>query len=692
MKAVLFVASILAVSCAGVLPSTIKKAVTDQTIKADVTTSAPVKDRCPGYLDPDIGVDDVENNGSSLEFSLSPQSVKNKKVFVRSAPGQQSDVKVNPSDSSEITISQKSEEGQYTVLAYDETGAAVSRDLYVVSDKTSGRLFYSYNSISDAKSNAISYAAISGLITTDAGLDQLSTLYSSSVSSTVTADVGYDYDEYYDYTLLTGFVTFQDRKGKRVPVAGINVEVWEDDVFNRYLLTSTQTDRYGLFSLRYYKNNIIFREEYGSNPFLVFYASNDNLRVTNAGGQIYSYRTDSQFGVPAGIHLSYTINLPVTTAVGRAFEIFEAAYYASLYGAVLNNNTPLSTCTIRYPSDDPALGPCSSYYTNGVIEMSGTEMPSIRNNILSYESWDTVCHEYGHHVEKALRIFNDVGGPHTSGQNLEDAYLYNLTHNADGTSNGYTLTSTDFMAAVYNGTRLAWNEGWATYFAVMCQLYDINYKPKSTVPWICDNRYTAANGVDVCLETGTSSSTVYCTKGYGSEDVVASLLYNLTDSNNDSIDVFSYSPYTLSSLANYYCVTNLSAFLNRLYLTGVNKSNLGLLLQAYCIAPKFAYYTGGSATVAPYFAWALNGGSSYASLSNDTVDLVFYDANGAYLYTIYDIMSSYYQMSLSTWTTILHKCTTHTLSILAGGSSERYSANGLSYSTALVMTNPLVAA
>ena len=63
--------------------------------------------------------------------------------------------------------------------------------------------------------------------------------------------------------------------------------------------------------------------------------------------------------------------------------------------------------------------------------------------------WDVVSHEFGHYAASRHGISNSLGGPHSATQNLRWERALLTRQQAD---------------------RLAWSEGWATFFGTSSQL------------------------------------------------------------------------------------------------------------------------------------------------------------------------------------------------------------------------------
>jgi hypothetical protein len=119
--------------------------------------------------------------------------------------------------------------------------------------------------------------------------------------------------------------------------------------------------------------------------------------------------------------------------------------------------------------------------------------------------WDVTLHEFGHYVADSLNIERNPGGPHSLSANLSDT-----------------------RGSKVVGTRLAWGEGWPTYFAVSTLFDDA---AGLGVPNVGDSRYqdTEDATIDVSLEAKA-------TRGEDNERTVMNVLWDVYDEHEDGRD------------------------------------------------------------------------------------------------------------------------------------------------------------
>jgi hypothetical protein len=92
-----------------------------------------------------------------------------------------------------------------------------------------------------------------------------------------------------------------------------------------------------------------------------------------------------------------------------------------------------------------------SFYTGGTLYINPDDPLD----------WDVIHHEYGHYVSDRYNLDSNPGGCHNPGKNLSEDVQKCL--DASGNVKTYGPYGKD------KGTKLAWGEGWPTYFALSLQ-------------------------------------------------------------------------------------------------------------------------------------------------------------------------------------------------------------------------------
>src|SRR5262249_45624585 len=137
---------------------------------------------------------------------------------------------------------------------------------------------------------------------------------------------------------------------------------------------------------------------------------------------------------------SFTHTVDDTTYQGASYGIGQALMFADRYAANrLNASAPFFY--VGYHS-----GTVGSFYQNNGPVAGNSYLQVDRQD---WGSWDVIMHEFGHHVGYWNNLDASPGGDHTfGGDNIRGT----------GRPNG------GVAAGRLPGSRLAWSEGFATYF------------------------------------------------------------------------------------------------------------------------------------------------------------------------------------------------------------------------------------
>ncbi|OWK45823.1 carboxypeptidase-like regulatory domain-containing protein [Fimbriiglobus ruber] len=165
-----------------------------------------------------------------------------------------------------------------------------------------------------------------------------------------------------------------------------------------------------------------------------------------------------------------TVDLTATNTRDNhtAFSVREALHHASTYAGRLGKAS-LPPVRVYYPSTDTQYDPALNQ-----LEFLQSDR----------WDWDVIFHEYGHYLAKKYDLTDCVTGDHQLGQNLADSL------------------------GKKKGTRMAWSEGWPTFFSVSAQRA-MNLAALG-IPYVGDTRYTDTEesyiyDVDLTLRDGYST-------------------------------------------------------------------------------------------------------------------------------------------------------------------------------------------
>ena len=295
----------------------------------------------------------------------------------------------------------------------------------------------------------------------------------------------------YNSITVEGHVRFTDVNGTTHPVRFVEVQILDDEGAGpEELVTTTHTDDAGFYTATVDDND---GDGSGRDIVVRVPARGDTIQVVdNASGNVLEIDSEAPV-MDVADGTTQTIDVTATNNAGSpqnvAFEVYEALNRLSRYLTVLGEPLP-AQMNVR-------LFSTGAFYAGGEVNLPATEV----------HFWDTMYHEYGHHIQDVYHTADNPGGPHAS-------------CNSDCVS----LGSKDA------GIRMSWAESWPTFFGSMAQV-EMGLGALG-IPNLGDTSYTAGNGVNYDLEVEADG----CTRGEGSERVLMRILWDLYDAANDDQD------------------------------------------------------------------------------------------------------------------------------------------------------------
>jgi|GEM_PF-2798377 len=290
---------------------------------------------------------------------------------------------------------------------------------------------------------------------------------------------------------VAGTLRFTDITGRQHPVRHAEIEVIEDRNGVETVLASLKTDQEGRYAA-----SIPIPAGTAKDIFVLAKATGETVRVIEFdGGDPWSVVSATSRGVRAGSVVTLDITASNSGANNLAFEVYESINYASRYVGTLAGTLPRRvTVSFPKPLDD------GSFYQNNVITLAGTDA----------HDWDNILHEYGHHLQEVFDIANSDGGAHSPDENLC------RSQNKD------------------RGIRLAWGEGWPTFFGTMLQA-ELRLGTLG-IPGVGDTRYTDSKPNGQIFEYDLVQGTALQV-GEGNELAVQRVLWDLYDrrGNTDAV-------------------------------------------------------------------------------------------------------------------------------------------------------------
>jgi hypothetical protein len=381
--------------------------------------------------------------------------------------------------------------------------------------------------------------------------------------------------------LVQGNVSWTDENGNTHPVFGASVSIRDEDTFGDETIVVVGTDVNGNYEAIVDNN-----DGFGAGNrdiYVVVRAENTLVSTKTTGGTVYTMTSPVHDEVPDGTTITENFIAP-NFGNGSAWSVFQSATWIAVYARSRNGGS-IPSVDVIWPN-----GSTGSFY-NGDVQIEQADR----------WDWDTIHHEYGHFVMDLLNIEDNPGGPH----NISDCHA--IVRGSKG-----------------EGLRLAWGEGWPTFFGTAGQL--VMNMAALNVPRVGDTLYEDLEdgSLSYDLEAQTSGG-----RGEDNELAVQRLLWDLFDNNNDGRDTISRSDQSMWNAVNAADPTTLSggwAALRAGQSTAV-LLQMGAIATDHGIGPRLVAPVAGT-VVTPsnaVFNWTAAVGCD-PSFGGNSFDLRFYDA------------------------------------------------------------------
>jgi hypothetical protein len=383
---------------------------------------------------------------------------------------------------------------------------------------------------------------------------------------------------------VQGTVNWLDENGTSHPAFGMTVQVRDDELIGSELVDLGTTDVNGQYSF------VVDNDDgFGAGDrdiFVRFRTANTAVSIETAGifGAPYEADTAVMNEVPDGTTITENFTC-ANTGTGPSCGLTTGATYVAAYAATLNGSSFLSQIVLEWPG-----APGSANYDGSDINLR----PGDRWD------WDVMFHEYGHYVMDTFNFENNPGGPHNLGDCISDV---------QGTKS--------------QGVRMAWAEGWPTFFGTAGQ--QILNLVSLNVPRVGDVSYadTGESNFSYSLESQDNL-------GLGEDNELATqrILWDLFDAPADSRDTVQVTDQSLFDTVNAADPTTFSAAWTAIRAPLTNAEDLahGEITTDHFVGPALSSPADGS-LVGPgaTYMWTRNVGCS-TTFDGDDFDLVFYDA------------------------------------------------------------------
>ena len=404
--------------------------------------------------------------------------------------------------------------------------------------------------------------------------------------------------------LVRGNVQWLDENGDAHPLFGASVDIRDSDLGFDENIVTVGTDIDGNYEAIVDNDDGIGAGD--RDIYVRVRLANTLIDTVDADilGNTYEMSSPVHDETPDGATVTENF-LTANTGTGPAASVFQAATWIALYARDRNGGS-ISQVDVVWPN-----GGDGSYY-DGDVQIEQADR----------WDWDTIHHEYGHYVMDVLNIEDNPGGAH----NISDCHA-------------------DVRGSKSEGLRLAWGEGWPTYFGTAGQ--QVLNMASLSVPRVGDAGYDDLEdgSVSYSLEAQTGGG-----QGEDNELAVQRLLWDLFDGNADGRDAISRSDQSMWTAVDNANPETLSGGWSALRSGQSNASQIlmGEIASDHDIGPRLVAPAEG-VIVSPSnanFSWLPGVGCSTTYDGND-FDLVFFNASTmAPVYTFPNIGSTNRSLSL----------------------------------------------
>lgn len=377
---------------------------------------------------------------------------------------------------------------------------------------------------------------------------------------------------------LTGRICWTDAGNQRhgLPMATVEVRVPANATST--LVATASTNATGEYAVSFASAIA------GLGVFIRVLARSSVAEVMPDDGSTDPYRIDSPVIELTGPSMTVNLTSGNGSDSDAAFSVHHALVMMGGYASSLAGQLP-ARIVARFPTEQ------------STSLFDGTALHILRQDKWD---WDVIGHEYGHYFQELHRFVDHPGGAHAFGQHNATAYGKDA------------------------GLRLAWGEGWATFFAIAGQVA-MNASTLG-IANVGDTRYqdTEDSALDEDLEPMT---------GVGEDDEasVAASLWDIVDAASDGADMISMNardlfvafkaarPTTIGTA--WAALAGMAQFATR--------SEIGAVLGQCRVAPEQVRDPGttSDATTPPRFAWKRNGGGDLNPL--DSFEIEFFKGSDA---------------------------------------------------------------
>lgn len=382
---------------------------------------------------------------------------------------------------------------------------------------------------------------------------------------------------------VQGIVRWTDSGGKTHSLPMASVEIRDDDAVGSELIATTTTDAAGNYSSVITHDDGLLQGD--PDIFVRVLARSPVADIKPDSLLASTYRMESPVNneVADGTTLSLNLTAGNTADSETVFSVHHALVMIGGYAGTIAGTMPSQVDT-RFPT------------TRATSLFNGTQLHILQ---MDRWDWDVVHHEYGHYFMAIHGFQDNPGGSHGFGDNLA------APRGKDA------------------GLRLAWGEGWPTFFGISGQ--SATSAATLLVPNVGDVSYqdTEDSTANINLETSTG-------RGEDNEVSVFASLWDLFDTQSDGLDDLNLSDRTLFTTFRDEDPTTVGAAWDALAapLDKRERTLVGGVLAQADIAPELTAPAENftvSAASPPTFRWMKNGGGTPNPLNDFTIKFYLSD-------------------------------------------------------------------
>ncbi len=367
-----------------------------------------------------------------------------------------------------------------------------------------------------------------------------------------------------------------------------------------------------------------YTDENGNYSFTTTLTDTSNVRVQTRSKSVHNkvrrnilydsyYANTPTVSLNVGENKYFSYYLQNSVVDYRAFQVSQALTTGADYVNEFNDgDAPYATC--EFPAD-------------------GNQYNSFWNIVYitdeAYEFWDIILHEYGHRIQHYFDLANSPGGEHSISADQI------AIHGKDA------------------GTRLAWGEGWPTFYAILVTQY---YGTElGSIPNINDTFYNSYSySTSGTYYTWSTSLETSWSLGEGCERSIFAALYDFYDnySSSESYDNLSFGHQVMWDAVIESQPERFNEFFWTLFSVyyPYRDGKFGDILNKHGMAPtNFTVSSNVTEVNPPVFTWTAGGTPSH---NFNRFQLAIYNDSYTYFVSSY-LTSPNYTLTQSEWDTIL---------------------------------------